>query len=114
MFYGLVLLAIFSLAYSLSGGLKAVAMTDGVQVILLIFGGLAVSFIALNIISESNGVMEGMRIVMNEMPEKFDMVLSSDNSSYKDLPVFGYYWDWESGLDIFSTGVLINILHREH
>tara|TARA_B100001758_G_scaffold34869_1_gene26147 strand:- start:1388 stop:2953 length:1566 start_codon:yes stop_codon:yes gene_type:complete len=86
LFYGLVLLAIFSLAYSLSGGLKAVAMTDGVQVILLIFGGLAVSFIALNIISESNGVMEGMRIVMNEMPEKFDMVLSSDNSSYKDLP----------------------------
>ena len=88
-------------------------MTDGVQVILLIFGGLAVSFIALNIISESNGVMEGMR-GMNEMPEKFDMVLSSDNS-YKDLlVVFGYYWDWESGLDIFSTGVLINILHREH
>ena len=86
LFYGLVLLAIFSLAYSLSGGLKAVAMTDGVQVILLIFGGLAVSFIALNIISESNGVMEGMRIVMNKMPEKFDMVLSSDNSSYKDLP----------------------------
>ena len=86
LFYGLVLLAIFSLAYSLSGGLKAVAMTDAVQVILLIFGGLAVSFIALNIISESNSVIEGMRVVMNEMPEKFDMVLSSDNPSYKDLP----------------------------
>ena len=86
LFYGLVLLAIFSLAYSLSGGLKAVAMTDAVQVILLIFGGLAVSFIALNIISESNGVIEGMRVVMNEMPEKFDMVLSAENSSYKDLP----------------------------
>ena len=57
LFYGLVLLAIFSLAYSLSGGLKAVAMTDAVQVVLLIFGGLAVSFIALNIISESNGVI---------------------------------------------------------
>ena len=86
LFYGLVLLAIFSLAYSLSGGLKAVAMTDAVQVILLIFGGLAVSFIALNIISESNGVIEGMRVVLNEMPEKFDMVLSGDNPSYKDLP----------------------------
>ena len=86
LFYGLVLLAIFSLAYSLSGGLKAVAMTDAVQVILLIFGGLAVSFIALNIISESNGVIEGMRVVLNEMPEKFDMILSADNPSYKDLP----------------------------
>ena len=86
LFYGLVLLAMFSLAYSLSGGLKAVAMTDAVQVVLLIFGGLAVSFIALNIISESNGVIEGMRVVMNEIPEKFDMVLSTDNPSYKDLP----------------------------
>ena len=86
LFYGLVLLAIFSLAYSLSGGLKAVAMTDAVQVILLIFGGLAVSFIALNIISESNGVIEGMRIVMDKTPERFDMVLSADNPSYKDLP----------------------------
>jgi SSS family solute:Na+ symporter len=76
----------FSLAYSLSGGLKAVAMTDGVQVILLIFGGLAVSFIALNTISESSGVIEGLKIVMSEMPEKFDMVLSSDNESYFDLP----------------------------
>ena len=86
LFYGLIILALFSLAYSLSGGLKAVAMTDVVQVVLLIFGGLAVSFIALNIISESSGVFEGLRIVMNEMPEKFDMVLSKDNPSYKDLP----------------------------
>ena len=86
LFYGLIILALFSLAYSLSGGLKAVAMTDVVQVVLLIFGGLAVSFIALNIISESSGVFEGFRIVMNEMPEKFDMVLSKDNPSYKDLP----------------------------
>ena len=86
LFYGLIILAFFSLAYSLSGGLKAVAMTDVVQVVLLIFGGLAVSFIALNIISESSGVFEGLRIVMNEMPEKFDMVLSKDNPSYKDLP----------------------------
>ena len=86
LFYGLVLLAIFSLAYSLFGGLKAVAMTDAVQVILLIFGGLAVSFIALNIISDTNGVIEGMKIVMKDMPERFDMILSPDNSSYRDLP----------------------------
>lgn len=86
LFYGLVVLALFSLAYSLSGGLKAVAMTDLVQVVLLIFGGLAVSFIALNIISESSGVVNGMKIVFDEMPDKFDMILSSDNPSYKNLP----------------------------
>ena len=86
LFYGLVVLALFSLAYSLSGGLKAVAMTDVVQVVLLIFGGLAVSFIALNIISESSGVVNGMKIVFDQIPEKFDMILSSDNPSYKNLP----------------------------
>ena len=86
LFYGLVVLAIFSLAYSLSGGLKAVAMTDVVQVVLLIFGGLAVSFIALNTMSESTGVVNGMKIVFDQMPEKFDMILSSDNPSYKNLP----------------------------
>ena len=86
LFYGLVVLALFSLAYSLSGGLKAVAMTDVVQVVLLIFGGLAVSFIALNTISESSGVINGMKIVFDQMPEKFDMILSSDNPSYKNLP----------------------------
>ena len=86
LFYGLVVLALFSLAYSLSGGLKAVAMTDVVQVVLLIFGGLAVSFIALNTISESSGVVNGMKIVIDQMPEKFDMILSSDNPSYKNLP----------------------------
>ena len=48
---GLIFLALFSLAYSLSGGLKAVAMTDIIQVVLLIFGGLTVSATcALNII----------------------------------------------------------------
>jgi SSS family solute:Na+ symporter len=84
--YGSILLALFALAYSLSGGLKAVAMTDIVQVVLLIFGGFAVLYISLNLISESQGVIQGLGIVFNAMPEKFDMILSPDNPGYKDLP----------------------------
>ena len=42
-----------SLAYSLKGGLKAVALTDAIQVFLLILGGLAVSYIALDQISNN-------------------------------------------------------------
>jgi SSS family solute:Na+ symporter len=45
-------LAGLSLAYSVWGGLKAVALTDIIQVVLLIFGGLAVSFIALTTIGD--------------------------------------------------------------
>ena len=84
-FYGLVLLAILSLAYSLYGGLKAVALTDIIQVVLLIFGGLAVSFIALSKIG--NGVVtDGFVEVYRSLPEKWDIILSPDNPSYKDLP----------------------------
>ena len=88
--YGLIALALFSLAYSLSGGLKAVALTDIIQVILLIFGGLAVSYIALNLISENQGIFKGLSIVYQEMPEKFDMILSKDNPSYSNLPGSGF------------------------
>jgi len=86
LFYGLVLLATLSLAYSLWGGLKAVAMTDIIQVILLIFGGLSVSYIALNQISDGAGVFIGLNQVYQSLPEKFDMILSFDNPAYKDLP----------------------------
>ena len=74
LFHGLVLLAGLSLAYSVWGGLKAVALTDIIQVVLLIFGGLAVSFIA------------GLVVVYNEVPEKFDMILSPENPAYSNLP----------------------------
>ena len=84
--YGLWALVIFSLAYSLKGGLKAVALTDAIQVALLIFGGLAVSFIALDKISNNQGFLEGFQILINSVPEKFDMILSKDNPSYPDLP----------------------------
>ena len=84
--YGLLALVIFSLAYSLKGGLKAVALTDAIQVALLIFGGLAVSFIALDKISNNQGFLEGFQILINSVPEKFDMILSKDNPSYPDLP----------------------------
>ena len=86
LFYGLVLLATLSLAYSLWGGLKAVAMTDIIQVILLIFGGLSVSYIALNQISDDAGVLIGLSQVYQSLPEKFDMILSFDHPAYKDLP----------------------------
>lgn len=42
MFYGMLALATFAAAYSLYGGLKAVAMTDIIQVVLLVFGGILI------------------------------------------------------------------------
>jgi SSS family solute:Na+ symporter len=84
--YGLVFLALFAVAYSIYGGLKAVALTDIIQVTLLVFGGLLLTFITLNMISDGNGVIAGFGILVDKVPEKFDMILSPDNPHYVSLP----------------------------
>ncbi|QEY13897.1 sodium/sugar symporter [Cellvibrio sp. KY-YJ-3] len=86
MIYGMIFLVLFSMAYSVYGGLKAVAMTDIVQVIMLVLGGLFVSYLALNQISGDNGVIQGFTTLMEKAPEKFDMILSKDNPNYISLP----------------------------
>ena len=76
----------FALLYQLYGGLKAVALTDIVQVTLLVMGGLIVSYLTLDQIGGGQGVFAGFHTLMNAHPEKFDMILSPDNPYYKDLP----------------------------
>lgn len=82
----MLLLASFATAYSLYGGLKAVAMTDIIQVVLLVFGGLMLAYISMNEISGGRGVIEGFRMTVEQVPEKFDMILSPDNPHYISLP----------------------------
>ena len=86
MVYGMMFLGLFSLTYSLYGGLKAVALTDIIQVVLLVIGGLFLSYTALNLISDGNGAIQGFVDLTNKLPEKFDMILSEDNPHYMDLP----------------------------
>ncbi|NQY86490.1 MAG: sodium/solute symporter [Colwellia sp.] len=86
MMFGMIFLSLFSVAYSLYGGLKAVAFTDIIQVVLLIFGGLVLSYLALDEVSHGQGIIEGFKILTNVAPEKFDMILNSDNPHYASLP----------------------------
>lgn len=79
-------LGAFALVYQLRGGLKAVALTDIVQVTLLVFGGLVISYLTLSQIGGDAGVLGGFARLTTELPEKFDMILSEDNPFYKDLP----------------------------
>ena len=84
--YAVILLAAFAAAYSLYGGLKAVALTDIIQVVLLTLGGLLIAYIALNEISGGAGVIAGFNMMLEQSPEKFDMILSKDNPHYMSLP----------------------------
>jgi SSS family solute:Na+ symporter len=79
-------LGLFAGAYALYGGLKAVALTDIVQVSLLVLGGLIISYIALNRISGGAGVIAGFHQLTLRFPEKFQMILPKSNPNYKDLP----------------------------
>jgi len=91
----LVLLGAFALAYQLYGGLKAVALTDIVQVSLLVLGGLLVTGMTLTHIGDGS-LFAGLSELMRSHPEKFEMILTPDNPFYKDLPglsvVLGGLW----------------------
>ncbi len=84
--WGLLLLGSFSLAYSLYGGLKAVAMTDIIQVVLLVFGGFLIAYLSLTQLGEGEGFIRGFVRLTEEAPDKFDMILSDNNPNYMSLP----------------------------
>ncbi|RYG88142.1 MAG: sodium transporter, partial [Alphaproteobacteria bacterium] len=82
----LALLGLFALVYQLYGGLKAVALTDIVQVSLLVLGGLLVSALTLGEIGAGEGIVAGFNKLWQAHPEHFQMILTKDNPFYKDLP----------------------------
>ena len=103
MVYGVMGLAMFAAAYSLYGGLSAVAWTDVIQVSFLVLGGLITSYLALNAVSDGQGLWVGMKTIYEAVPEKFVMILDKSNPEYKNLPGLGvlvgglwvanlYYW----------------------
>ena len=69
-------LALFAAAYSLWGGLAAVAWTDVIQVVLLIFGGLLMTYFALSNVTDSGSFLDGLKYIYEKAPERFSMILS--------------------------------------
>ncbi len=101
--YGVIGLALFAAAYSLYGGLSAVAWTDVIQVVFLILGGTITTYLALNIVSGGEGFISGLKTVYHAVPERFAMILKPENPEYVNLPGIGvlvggmwvanlYYW----------------------
>ncbi|UOB17727.1 sodium/sugar symporter [Abyssalbus ytuae] len=101
--YGVIGLALFAAAYSLYGGLSAVAWTDVIQVVFLVLGGLVTTYLALNAVSGGEGIVEGFKSVYEATPDKFVMILDESNPEFKNLPGIGvivgglwvanlYYW----------------------
>ena len=81
-----VLIGVFALLYQLYGGLKAVALTDIVQVTLLVLGGLLVAALTLGQLGEGGGIVAGFQRLWQAQPDHFEMILGKDSPFYKDLP----------------------------
>ena len=86
MMYAIIGLALFAAAYSLYGGLSAVAWTDVIQVVFLVLGGLVTTYLALNTVSGGEGMLAGFSKVLEAAPDKFHMILEESNDNYVNLP----------------------------
>lgn len=86
MIIGVLGLAAFAGIYSIYGGLKAVALTDVIQVIFLIGGGLITTYIALDLLGEGEGVISGFTNLCAQTEDKFHLILDKSHPGYMDLP----------------------------
>jgi SSS family solute:Na+ symporter len=66
-------LALFAAAYSIWGGLSAVAWTDVIQVVLLVVGGLITTIIALRNVTPEGGVFFGLSHIYDVASDKFQI-----------------------------------------
>ena len=98
--YGVIGFSVFSAIYSLWGGMKAVAWTDVINVVVLVFGGLITTAFALNALSDGDGVAEGFRLLLDKAPQKFHMIIEKGTlfapdgkgglkDAFSDLPGLG-------------------------
>jgi SSS family solute:Na+ symporter len=81
-------LAIFAIIITL-GGMKVIGYTDVVQVFFLILGGLATTYLALNLVSDhfgGSGILDGFALVQDKAADHFHMILKPENENYIDLP----------------------------
>ncbi len=84
--YAILGLAFIAAAYSLYGGLSAVAWTDVLQVALLTVGGVITTLFALNHLTPDGGIVNGLTHLANTAGDKFHMILKKDNPEFSNLP----------------------------
>lgn len=89
----MLLLALFALIITL-GGMKVIGYTDVIQVAVLIIGGLATTYLALTMVSESFGLgsnaLAGFKAMMNDAPEHFKMILPKPTAESTQLEIDRY------------------------
>ncbi|SEJ48307.1 solute:Na+ symporter, SSS family [Dyadobacter sp. SG02] len=96
--YAIVGLGLFAVVITI-GGMKVIGYTDVVQVIVLVLGGLATTYLALDLVSQHfnrPGIFNALGLLREQADSHFHMILPKDHAFYKDLPglsvILGAMW----------------------
>ncbi len=84
----MIFLAGFAIIITL-GGMKVIGYTDVIQVFFLVLGGLATTYLALNMVSEKfgeTGTINGLNLMLSNAGDHFDMIFDKSNPNYISLP----------------------------
>ncbi|NBA88162.1 sodium/solute symporter [Emticicia sp. CRIBPO] len=101
--YCMFALSLFAIFITL-GGMKVIGYTDVIQVVVLILGGLATTYLALNMVSDKfggDGIFDGLSLLKTKADDHFHMIFSEGDKYYYELP----------GLSILIGGMWINNLN---
>lgn len=98
----IILISIFAIVITL-GGMRVIGFTDVIQVVVLIIGGVATTYVALQLVSQhfglGNDVLAGFTQLMKDSPEHFKLIVEkpTENSTQEEinkylmLPGIGMY-----------------------
>jgi SSS family solute:Na+ symporter len=101
--YGIIGFAFFSAIYSLWGGMKAIAWTDVINVIVLVFGGLITTFLAVSALGDGHGFLNGFVELIHKAPGKFHMIIEKGTVFVPD----GVGGKKDAFLDLPGLGVIM-------
>ena len=109
-------LSLFAIFITL-GGMRVIGYTDVVQVFFLVLGGLATTYLALELVSDSmgegKGAWEGLQLLKQKAPEHFHMIYNKGESLvYSGEPAGGTTptkdpWQELPGLAVLIGGMWI-------
>jgi SSS family solute:Na+ symporter len=91
-------LAFFAVIITI-GGMKVIGYTDVIQVFFLILGGLATTYLSLNLVAQNygtSGALNGFNLMTQNSGDHFHMILKEGHKHYMALPglavLFGGMW----------------------
>ena len=104
-------LTVFAIFITL-GGMRVIGYTDVIQVFFLVLGGLATTYLALNLVSHKigtgAGVMEGFGLLRQKAPDHFHMIFEKDKYLVHDgKGSFEDPWQQLPGLAVLIGGLWI-------